>query len=328
MLINETDFKAAIPIASNFEFDRLRPDIRRAQLKYLKPILGKDLESVLDGAYEADDLTEDEQALIDFIHPALAHLALWLYIPKGNVYVGDQGLQSSFSGDSKPAFEWQKQDFENSMRQNGFDALDELIEYLESVADTDFPDWLTSEGCTLVRSNFVNTAKAFTEQIPKMKGSRYLFMYIRPIMSRIEKQLIESVTGPTLFAELKDEIKADDVSEANEALLAYIVPAVCHGTWASALVELSMQLDAEGVHLLNNTFAGTVRGKQPADSDRLLLVRNEHAQICAEQKNLLYEYLVAHVADYPLFVADGPYDADDTTTTFENDEDSGVVALF
>ncbi len=328
MLINETDFKAELPIASNFNFDKLSADLRRAELNYIKPILGVDLHSILDGAYADDTLTDEQEALMAYVKPALAHLGMWLYVPKGNVYVGDQGLQSAFSNDSKPAFEWQKQDFENSMRDNGFDALDELIAYLESVANVDFADWLTSEGCTLVRSNIVNTAKAYTEQIPKLRGSRYLFAYLRPIMSRIERDKLPAVIGKDLYNELKAEIAADDVSELNAALLPYLEAAVCHASWASALIELSLQVDGEGVHVLNSTFAGTTRGKQPADFQRLQLMRDEHNAIADQNLKSLYDYLVTNVADYPLFESGGTYDAEDTDPQFENDADSGVVALF
>lgn len=327
MLLNEADLKLAVPISSNFEYSRLEPDIRRAQLKYLKPILGTDLTADLDGKYEGGITNADEDELIKYIQPALGHLAMWLYVPKGNVYVGDNGIQAVHSGDSKPAFEWQKRDFENSMLQNGFDALDELIEYLESVANTDFPDWLLSEGCTLVRSNFVNTARRFTDFVPKVKSSRFLFSYIKPILSRLEKPLIMSLTGKAQYDELKDEIKADSLTANNLELMAYIEPAVAHAAWASALYELGLQVDGEGVHLMNNTFSGTVQARQAAETDRLRVVKEHHEQVSADYLEQLKEYLVANVDTYPLFKAGESYDSEDPNPAFMNDDESGVLGL-
>jgi len=327
MLINEADFKAALPISTGFEFSKILPDIRRAELKWIKPILGVDLYSILDGNYVGETTTADEDALLEFIHPALAHLAMALYTPKGNVYVNDNGLQAIHSGDSKPAFQHQVDDFEESMRENGFDGLDELIEYLESVANTDFPDWLASEGCTLVRSNFVNTAKDFTAYVPKLRGSRYLFVQVKPIMDRVERELIRSIVGKDLFAELKEEVADDNLSAANLALMDYIKPAVTHAAWANALYELALEINKDGVHMLNNTFSGTTKAKQPGNVDTIRVVKDHHMSVALGSQKDLQEYLVENVDDYPLFKDGETYDSEDPDPQFENDDDHGFVVL-
>lgn len=327
MLINEVDFKNAVPVGANFSFDRIKPDVRRVQLRFLRPILGKDLESTLSTKYEDNSLSEKQQELLDLVFPALAHLALWKYIPKGNVYLGDNGVQSVHTGNNKPAFEWQKGDLESSVRENGFDALEDLITHLEEVASDDFPEWLNSEGCTLVRSNFVNSAKAMTLHIAKMKNSRYLFQYLRPILTRVEKQRVLPVVGKPLFEALREEVSNGNLSEENKALMEFIEPAVCHGCWAEALVELALQVDFEGVHLLANTFSGTTRAKQPAESERIEKVVAKHDMVAKEQLHLLYDFLLQNVEDYPLFKDSDAYSDDTTTMDVENNKDWGIVSL-
>jgi hypothetical protein len=326
MLINEADFKAAVPVAKNFTFSFIIPDIRRAELKYIKPILGKDLYSILDGAYEGNNTTTEQDALLDFVHPALAHIATWMYIPKGNVYFGDNGVMATHSDSSKPAFEWQKQDLMNSMRNNGFDALDEMIEHLEDVANVDFPDWLTSEGCTLVRENFINSAQRFTDFVPMLRGSRWLFAYIKPIMARIEKVLIMAITCKGLYDEIKAEIKADNVSAANLDIIEEMEGAVAHASWSSALMELALQLDDEGVHLANTTFAGTVKGKMPAEATRLYAVKDQHTVISAQYQEQLKDYLNENASTYPLFESSACYNSEITDWQIENKEDDGVYS--
>ena len=328
MLINENDFKEAVPISVGFTFAKLVPDIKRVQKKYLRPILGRDLEAVLDGKYDLDTLSEDEAALVGLVQPALAHLTMWIYAPKGNLYVGDNGLQAIHGDDNKPAFQWQKEDYADSMRENGFDALDELISYLEEVAHTDFPDWLTSEGCTLVRSNFINTAEQYTLIVPKVRGSRYLFSYLRPIMARVEKAAIMAVTGKALFDELKEEILEDDLSAENDVLMDMIVPAVAHLTWADSIFEIGINVDGEGVHLLNNTFSGTTKGKQPAEVDRLRVIKAHHETLGYGFTQQMRDFLVENVETYPLFRDGETYDADDPDAGFVNDADNGIVALW
>lgn len=323
MLIDETDYKDALPISVGFTFSKLQPDIRRAELKYLKPILGKDLYSILEGNYTLGTLTQDETELIGYVHPAVAHLSMGLYAPKGNVFVNDNGIQAMHGAEYKPAFQWQLDEFEESMCENGYDALDELIEYLEEVADYDFPDWLLSEGCTLVRRNFVNTAHHFTAYVPKVRGSRYLFLQLRPIMDRVELEMKRSILGKELYEALKMEIRDDDVSEENAEILEYLEPAVCHLSWAAALYELGLKIDKEGVHMINNAFSGTTKGKQPANVDTIRVVKDHHEGIGHGKLEELRVFLNENHESYPLF----PYSEEAGNAGFENDCESGIVGL-
>lgn len=326
-LLNKTGFLAELPVSVNIAYDRLLPDVRRAGLKYIRPILGKDLYSTLEAAYEAETMTADEAALHAYVAPALAHLAAWMYIPKANVQHSNQGVQAVHSGDSKPAFEWQVKDYSDSLLGNGFDALDELVDYLEMVADTDFADWLSSEACTLVRSNVINSAQVFTEHVTKLRNSGYLFTYVRPIMSRIEKMILPAVMGAELYDELKTQIKSDSVSALNLAILGYAQAAVAHQTWADTMIELNFSTDGEGVFLLNNSFTGTVKAKAAAEKERIASIRNYHMEISRDNLKRLGDYLVANVADYPLYEASGVYDVDDTDPSFEHGDDWGVVVF-
>jgi hypothetical protein len=327
MLINENDFALELPISANFKFDRIEADVRRAGLKYFKPILGKDLMSILEASYEGDTLTDDEADLMVFIKPSIAHIAMWMFVPKSNIHHGNNGVQSNHSGDSKPAFEWMVDGYERSLLNNGFDAMDELIGYLEEVAVSDFPDWLNSEGCTLVRENVINSAIVFTTLVPKMKGSRYLFMYVRPIMARIEKMIIPAITGPELYLEIKSQINSDSLSANNLLLIENIQSAVAHHSWADAMIELNFSIDGEGVFLLNNSFSGTVKGKQPAEVERISTIYKHHRQISSEQLKILRDYLIANVTDYPLFEESDAYVDESITITTEIKTDSGIVSF-
>ena len=51
MLINSDDFKNVMPVAKSLDFARMTGDIKRAQRNMIRPILGVDLESILESAY-------------------------------------------------------------------------------------------------------------------------------------------------------------------------------------------------------------------------------------------------------------------------------------
>lgn len=327
MLLNEIDLKAEVPISQGFAYDKMVPDIRRVGLNYIRPILGKDLYSVISTSYAAETMTDDEAALHEYIKPAVAHLAVAQFVPKGNLHLGNNGLQAQHSSDSKPAFEHQVLALQRSLTGNGFDALDELIIYLESVTNTDFPDWLTSEGCTLVRNNFINSALDYNDHVPKIKRSRYLFEQVKPVMTRLEKKLIKSVVGNELYDLLKAEIQADGLSAVNAELVTKIAPAVAHLSWAESLVELSLMVDQEGVHMLNNTFSGTNRAKQPADPQAVTQSMEHHRNLGNGALEDLRAFLVENLSDYPLYEASSAYMPEQTGVTFMNDPESGVTGL-
>ncbi len=329
MLISQEDFKAVVPISQGFTFDKLNPFIRRAELKFIKPILGADLYSALVTAYDGGDgsLSEAQANLMEYVHPALANLVIWMGIPQLNIQMDDTGLQSHHSESYKPAFEWQVEDARESFLSNGFDALDEIISYLESVAEDDFPDWLNSEGCTLVREFFINTSPDFTYFIGALGDSRFLFRKMQPIMRRMERNYIRGTIGKELFAQMKLEIKTDELTEENEALLEDIQGAVAHYTWASALNELAVQTDPVGIHLRNNTFSGTTRAKQAAEMERLAAIRMNHEQAGREYLEAVHKALYENIDDYPLFENSTVYVSTGPVTTYENDADSGIVSL-
>jgi len=327
MLLNDADLKNIVPVSKSFTFDNLKASVKRAQLKLIRPILGRDLESILEAAYAADDLSTAEQELMDRVQPPLAHLSFLFFAPKGNLFVTDNGFMDSHTDTLKPAFQWKVKDFQKSMMIDGYDGLDELIEYLEEVANTDFPDWLDSEACTLAREHFINTAAEFTKFVNKLNYSRYQYMQLRPTMRRVEDNLIQAMLGVDLYEEIKAEILADDVSPANATLIKPIKGAVAHQTWSEALEELAVIVDDEGVHLANTLIAQTIDTKQPAELQRVQTMVAKHLSISREFQQKITDTLYAAPDNYPLWRDSGLYVDPRVSAVFENNEESGIFGM-
>jgi hypothetical protein len=327
MLLNETDLKTILPVSKSFSFENMRADVKRAQLKFIRPILGKDLESILEAAYADEELTEQQQELMDRVQPALAHLSFMLFAPKGNVFVTDNGFMDSHTDTLKPAFQWKVKDFQRSMLMNGYDGLDELIEYLEEVANTDFADWLDSEACTLAREHFINTASEFTKYVNKLNYSRYQYMQLRPTLRRVEDNLIKSILGNDLYAAIKTQIQADNVNAQNAMLMPDIKGAVAHLTWAESLEELAVIIDEEGIHLANTLIAQTIETKQPAEMQRIANMVAKHRAISKEYQQKITDTLYAAPDDFPLWRDSGLYVDPRISAVFENKEDSGIFGM-
>ncbi len=326
MLLNDVDFKEQMgSISKGFTFSKIAKDVDRVQTKFVAQILGDTLLASLETAY-AGTPTTAEQKLIDKVQPALAHLTLWVYQPKGNVIQTDQGVMAQHTSDLKPAFQWQSREYRRSLLSIGWEALDELIAHLEKVAATDFPTWLTSDGCTLVREHFIPTAKIFTEYVAKMKGSRYQYQQVKSTMGRVEKKMIPSIISQSLYDQMKTEDKADSLTTANAKLMDNICGAIAHLAWAEALVDLTVDVDEEGGGLLvhNSSFAGTVDGQTAAAGGTLSAMVDHHQSISREYQESLRDQLYAAPDDYPLWKASDLYEEEQPSTEVQNEKDSGV----
>lgn len=328
MLIDENDFQRILPVSKSLSFEQMKPSLKRAQKKYIQPLLGVDLESVLEVAYEDEDATAAEEALLDYVQVALAHLGMWLYMPQGNVYVTENGVMASHTDRLKPAFEWQVKAYRNSLLETGFDGLDELIEHLESVADADFPDWLTSEGCTRSRAYFINTATHYTQYVGALRDSRYRYLQLRGTMERVEYNLVRThLLGDALYEALKAEILADTVSVANAKLLRGLEGAVAHLTWSQSLQELSLKVDDDGVSVANNILGRTVDSRQPASDGLVQQQMAHHARVSASYQEQVTNLLYAAPDDYPLWRDSGLYVDPQGSTYVENTDESGLYVM-
>ena len=306
MLLNDADFKQQMgSVSAGFTFSKIAKDVERVQSKFIQPILGDTLLASLETAYVATP-SEAEQKLIDKIQPALAHLTQWVYQRKGNVIQTDQGTMVQITSDLKPAFQWQNRDYRRSLLSIGWQALDELIEYLEKVAADDFPDWLTSEGCTLVREHFIPTAKIFTDYVAKMQGSRYQYQQVKATMGRVEKKMIPSIISQSLYDQMKTEDKADSLTTANAKLMDNIRGAIAHMAWAEALIDL------------------TVDGQTVAAGGTLSAMVDRHQAISREYQESLWDQLYAAPDDYPLWKASDLYEEEQPSTEVKNEKDSGI----
>lgn len=321
MLINETHLKAQLPVAKAFTFDLLKPDLRRAEIRYIKPALGTTLYNALVTAYgtdgaDYDSMSADDKALMDYIFPCLAQLGVSLYLPKGNVTITDNGVMATHSETMKPAFEWQVKQVIREYMFGGYDALEDMLLYLEENAAT-YTDWDSSEA----RELMVQNADQYQEYV-NIGNKRRIYNLLKPVIRRVQRN-VASVASEDLYDELVTQMKADTLTANNMKLIRDVRGYVAHQTYAEALDELGVIVDDEGVHLLNTAFASTVNARTPAETERLENIKLRHESIAKGYLKDLDDYLQTNADDYPLFKASDQYITDDSRG-FQNDENWGT----
>lgn len=326
MLINEADFLLGMPVSATFSFKKVTTDVRTLENRHIKELLGATLYNSLEDVYNNGTPSTVEAALIENIHP-IYHLALWSYVDKGNVVIDDIGVSAIHSETKKPAFEHQLRSLKKSLKVTGYNAMEDLLVFLEENI-SDYPDWVSDTADEESRQYFINSATVFQEYV-NIQNSRVMYLEMLPVMKRMESDDIAATICQELFDEIKSQLTSLTLSVENSALLSYIRGAVAHLTWSRSLVELAVTIDEEGIHLLNNSFAGTVNALTPAEMDRINSISINHEHIGQGYLGKLKNYLQNNADSYPLYKESDCYiDLDnDETDQFENDPDSSIVLI-
>jgi len=322
MLLNSEDFKKTVNVTKAFSFSRIRTHVRKIERLEIKPILGEELYEELQTYYEGTEHDNAESnSLLEIIHEIEANLAMWLHADMGNVIINDSGFQIQHSGDMKSAFQWQVANAQRGFMNTGFDAIDDLIDFLEKNADS-FPTWETSEASTISRSLVVNTAKEFSQYI---KISRRMYVLMLPYIARVERKFLKTTLGEEFYNEIKEGIKENAPNIENLALMPIINEFVTAQSYSMAILDLPSKVDERGVQLYNTAFSGNFDGLQPSDLDRIHGLHSRNQQIATDARAELIKFLNQNIDNYPLFIHSENYESEDDDEEIDLTTQSVIV---
>lgn len=191
--------KQYLPVEKSTFPSTFIPDVERAEEIYIKKITGQ-------GVYDliaTGSPTADALALLSKVRAALAPLAYQLLVPKLNVRVSDKGIHTSESTDKERAMKWMVDDLRNQLLIDGYNALDRLLEYMESKTTDDwYATWAASSEFASYKQYFLNKASVFQQHV-NINGNRWLFAQMFPLIGNTETFFIEPAIGETFTATLK-----------------------------------------------------------------------------------------------------------------------------
>jgi hypothetical protein len=275
-LINTIEeIRAYVSVNVSNSIEIIMPDIISAE-KYIKAALGIDQYNNLNDAYNATNpnLTNDQQLLLEKVQPALANLAYATFITIGQLDISDAGFRIIVGESHKTAFKWQIDDVKQYFLDKGFEAIDELLTFLEG-NKTAYPLWTSSDAYSLTREHFINSAAVFTKLYP-IKGSRRTFLALLPILKKVEELTIEPAISTPLYEELKAQILTNAVTVDNQKLLRLLQPAVAHLAIARAIPELGLELGEDAVFV--REYISTEGKNQKRPSENLLSLKIGQAE--------------------------------------------------
>ena len=226
------DFKKYLKVAGTLKIDSLTPFIKDAQAKYeyLRRWLGKDLLDLLNEYYNAEEIEADAalDALLPYVQNALAKFTMYLAAPALDLQITEGGFAVVSNNNLTPASQQRVQAFRDGMLEQGWNAIEDMLAFLESNA-VSYDDWVASEGYTETFSNFVRNAAQFDKIIP-INGSRLRFQQLRTEMDNVCLLKIFPVISKDLADVIFAELKSGEVSEENQKILPYLQRAEAHLT--------------------------------------------------------------------------------------------------
>lgn len=175
-----------ITVASGFDYDRAAPWIRKAERKYIVPLIGKaDYNYFIEN--EATEEEEDSKKIIrKLLEEASINLAFHLGFAQLFKHISNYGITTTDLKDVKQSDWSEKRDLHRSYIRDGNEALDEALKEMEFYLDA-FPNWRTSPSFTMLNETFCKHTDDFQKWF-NIYNSRRTFLAFKPDIREITEQ--------------------------------------------------------------------------------------------------------------------------------------------
>lgn len=148
---------------------------------------------------KADGREKLDARLLELCQRANANLAFWNDFDEISVRITDAGFQrqKSKEDDFQQVYKYQEDNLRMSFRNKGFNALDELLEFLY-VHIGEYPYFAHSKAYLDRKSSIVrNTADV--NDVCFINGSRIIFLRLQPHLKFVEEMLLQPAIGEGLY---------------------------------------------------------------------------------------------------------------------------------
>lgn len=292
------ELKKYLPANAAFEFHQAEQFILQAEQQYILPVLGNTTFNILNQAYAFNNLTTDQEKLLDKVRYPLANYTYLQYIPFAQVVISASGIHIEVNDQKKTAFEWQINQLRQQLAEAADNGIESLYLFLESNKTT-FTDWAASPERSILKECFINTAVEFN-QYYNINSSRRMFRLIKGIMMQAEDNVLSVICQP-LFNAIKTEILSGIISSDNLALLKFIRPAVAYHTIARALIQLDVKLTPDGVQAFSTSDRIAQDVRTPAELQRIANLSHQLTADAEAKLQQLREFLHQNISTYPLY---------------------------
>lgn len=237
MIKTTAEIQQYVSVDINFQQKSLLPYIEQGKNQIVR-LLGRDqykeLEDFYNLADDADppDNADELTALLPYVQRPLANFAIFYGLSALNVVVGPTGIGVVSNQNIAPASKDRTDALRKDLMDAAYDAMESLLVFMEENKD-DYPEWESSEAYSDQYDVLITSARRFDE-ILRIDRSRLKYLEWRPVMKDIELLEMAPVVSADLMEEIKGELKDNDLTSANAAILPYLQKALAYMTAAKA----------------------------------------------------------------------------------------------
>jgi hypothetical protein len=318
------DISAVFPVIGTTDFNNIKPFIETAERDYIIKLISIEQYEDLDADYNeaTPNLSSEQEALLNRIQKALAPYAFYLWVPSGQLSIGDNGIRIASTETHKTAFQWQVVNLQNSLLKQAGSAMDDLLAFMEE-NKADYDLWAESEAYTLFKETFITSAQQFTTAFSALGNSRTNFLAIKSSMILIEDLVIKTELGDDYFEELKEQHKDGSLSDENKIIYNYIVKAIAHLTINRAITDLSVLIDDRGVLNFNSQAnSNNFDNRQPAKDTMITKMEFNTERDGRVYLSKAKQHLINNLSNYPTYRDSTAYTSTTNQTAVKNTEDS------
>lgn len=307
------ELQAHVAFNVNTSINVLKPYIEAVERRVLSDIISVAQYAALHTAYQAATveapLAGDTLKLLTKSQYVVANLACENYLPLANVHLSGMGISVQKSEDSTWASQWMVNDVKTLFLMDGHQGIEELLNYLWSVATGTFESWDASTNKTEWRSYMLLTAKEFSKYF-FINNSRYIFEKLKSSQLKVQNHFIKPVIGAGLFDQILSQVMTNSVSANNKILLDnYIKPAIACLSFKEGARFLKHELNDYGINKKSTGNFDNIVLRNVVDSNELqwdIMASENEGQYYLSQ---LRKYLNENASNdlYPLYYTSSLY---------------------
>lgn len=256
-----TELKRYAQLTGDINFESLRATLQFVETFHLRPILGLELYTALNEAYNTNEssMSDAHKALLQQCRLMAGPYLCYYYAPKADVQLTDAGMTKS----KEAAYQYQVRNFREANLREAEMCEEALLSFLEKNKG-DYQQWADSDNFKEYRSLFIKTGFEFNHLFSSSSPQRN-YAAMRSKMVDVEEQMIRMAIGDTLFATLKTKDAGNqDFTDKEKELLFKLKKAIANQTVFLSIPVLNVRIDAAGLSVV----ARTVNGSSDEDNMR------------------------------------------------------------
>ncbi|MCX6223783.1 MAG: hypothetical protein NTV01_03385 [Bacteroidia bacterium] len=298
-----------IPVSLATTFSNISPFIQSAEINYILPLLGQPLYDLVMAFYLTPSplptgitsgIAAKYTILLEHIQRSLINLTYWASFDFMNVLMNDSGFHRQESDTEKSLFKYQEDSLKAGFKNNGFDGLDTMLEFIEANMAA-FPLFAESPNYTGRKASIIPNTAVFNK-IFNINNSRLVFLKISRYITQVEDFEIQAVLGASLYAKVKSELAKELPDAKVAALLPYIQKPLAHLSIARAGFTLGVNITDKGLFFESQNATQQNSQVTTPLSDQQYFTLSRFAETTGlAYMDMLTGFLSANPADYPEF---------------------------